>query len=165
MDNDPTTLRNALSVLHQHYGEKLIGPLRHTQAEMRHTLQQELGLDEIMADRVLIKLRDTGRLAYVGSADTGTEPGTTTTGPVISMPGTQVGGVGGPLTTTAAPGMLMGMGNDEDRGAGPNIAENNEGATMGQLGDTSVEPTPAPVTIGEHEEVESDRTHGYWRIG
>ena len=165
MDSDPTTLRNALAVLRQAYGEQLAGPQRRTEAQMRHTLQQQMGLDEITADNVLIKLRDTGRLVYVGSADVGTEPGTTSTGPVISMPGTQVAGVGGPLITTAAPGMLMGMGNEEDRTVGRNIAENNEGATMGQLGDTNVEAALAPVTMGEHEEVESDPTRGYWRIG
>ena len=168
MDSDVTTLRNALAVLRQQYGEQLAGPQRRTQAQMRHTLQQQMGLDEIMADRVLIKLRDTGRIAYVGGADVGTEPGTTETGPVISMPGTQVAGVGGPLITTAAPGTLMGLGNEEERDIErntTNVAENNEGATMGQLGDTNVEAAPAPVTIGEHEEAESDRTHGYWRIG
>jgi hypothetical protein len=48
---------------------------------------------------------------------------------------------------------------------GRTVAENNTGATMNQLADTNVEAVPAPITIGEHEEVEDDRTHGYWRIG
>jgi hypothetical protein len=165
MDSDVTTLRNALAVLRRQYGEQLAGPQRRTEAQMRHTLQEQMGLDEITADRVLIKLRDTGRLMYVGSAEVGTEPGTTTTGPVISMPGTQTAGVGGPLITTAAPDVVMGIVTDQDSDVSRRVAENNEGATMGQLGDTNVEAAPTPVTIGEREEVEADRTHGYWRIG
>ena len=86
MDTDATALENALTVLRQDYGERLAGPLQAGEARMRHTLEQRMNLDELTADRVVKKLSQTGRLAYVGSVDSGTEPGTSTTGPVISMP-------------------------------------------------------------------------------
>src|SRR4051812_13824492 len=101
MDNDATTLQNALTVLRQQYGEQLAGPRRSTEAQMRHTLEKQMGLDELTADRVVKKLYETGRLVYMGEQDTGTEPGTSTTGPVISMPNTQSADGGMPLRTTA----------------------------------------------------------------
>jgi hypothetical protein len=165
MDNDATALQNALAVLRRQHGEHLSGPRRATEAQMRQTLQQQMGVDDLTADRVVKKLHQTGRLAYVGGADVGTEPGTTDTGPVISMPTTQSADGGRPLITTASPGLIMGVANDPANDVGAITDENNEGATMGQLGDTNVEGGRPPVTIGEHEEVESDRTHGYWRIG
>jgi len=196
MDTDATTLQNALSTLRQQHGEQLAGPRRRTEAQMRQTLQQHLGLDELAADRVVKKLYETGRLVYVGSADSGTEPGTSTTGPVISMPNTQSADGTMPLRTAASPAMIMGLvdqpgggdiaasavgaaaadvpmtgagavSRDPIRGGdtGRAVAENNSGATMGQLADTAVEAAPAPITIGEREEVEDDRTQGYWRIG
>jgi hypothetical protein len=196
MDNDATALQNALAVLRQRHGERLSGPRRDTEAQMRRTLEQEMNLDELTADRVVKKLAGTGRLTYIGSADAGTEPGTSTTGPVISLPSTPSVAAGTPLITTADPALAMGSVRDpgggdvaaSDLGAnaadvaltgagaqsrdpvrggplGRSVAENNEGATMGQLADTTVESAPAPITIGEHEELEDDRTHGYWRIG
>jgi hypothetical protein len=196
MDSDATALQNALAVLRQDYGQRLAGPRRATEARMRHTLEQRMGLDELMADRVVKKLYETGQLAYIGSADSGTEPGTSTTGPVISMPNTQSADGGTPFRTTASPALIMGVVNDPGGGdvpaaplgadaadvaltgagavsrdpirggdTGRAVAENNEGATLGQLADTNVEAAPAPLTIGEREEAEDDRTNGYWRIG
>lgn len=59
------------------------------------------------------------------------------------------------------------MSHDPIRGGdvGRSVAENNSGATMGGLADTNVEAAPAPITIGEREELEDDRTNRYWRIG
>jgi hypothetical protein len=196
MDNDATTLQDALAVLRRHYGDRVTGAQRSTEAQMRHTLQEQMGLDELAADRVLKQLSQTGRVVYMGSRDVGSEPGTSTTGPVISMPLTSTNTSAEPLITTAAPALAMGSVNDPGGGAvdaslsgaassdvaltgagavsadpvrggdvGRAVAENNSGATMGQLADTSVEPAPAPITIGEREEVEDDRTEGYWRIG
>jgi len=195
MDNDTATLQNALAVLRGQYGAQLAGPRQHTEAQMRHTLEQQMRLDELTADRLVKKLYETGKLVYMGTADRGTEPGTSTTGPVISMPSTQTTG-GAPLITTADAALVMGSVRDPGGGdvaasqlgadaadaaltgagavsrepirggdIGHSVAENNEGATMGQLADTNVESRPAPITIGEHDEVEDDRTHGYWRIG
>jgi hypothetical protein len=48
---------------------------------------------------------------------------------------------------------------------GRGFVENDSGAPSGQLADTNVEAALTPVTIGEREEIESDRTDGYWRIG
>jgi hypothetical protein len=190
------TIEKALAVLRQQYGQKLDGPRMRTEARLRQTLQQKLNLDELTADRLMEKLFADGRLVYVGDQDQGTEPGTTTTGPVISMPNTQSADGGEPFRTTFSPAEMMGIvdnpgGGDVEVGqagseasgmavtgagvvsddpvrggdAGRMVTENNEGPTMGQLGDTSVEAHPAPITRGEHEEVEGDRTHGYWRIG
>ncbi len=195
MDSDATALQNALAVLRGQYGAQLAGPRQGTEAQMRHTLEQQMGLDELTADRMVKKLYETGKLVYMGSADQGTEPGTSTTGPVISMPLTPTSS-GEPLITTADPALVMGTVRDPGGGdttasqlgaaasdaamtgagavsrdpirggdVGRSVTENNAGATMGQLADTNVESRPAPITIGEHAEVEDDRTHGYWRIG
>src|SRR5689334_18589120 len=117
MDNDATVLQNALAVLRQHYGEQLTGSRRTTEAQMRHTLQEQLGLDELAADRVLKQLSQTGRLVYMGNRDVGTEPGTSTTGPVISMPLTSTNTGAEPLITTATPALAMGTVNDPGGGA------------------------------------------------
>jgi hypothetical protein len=195
MDSDATALQNALAVLRKQYGAQLAGPRQRTQAQMRHTLEEQMRLDELTADRLVKKLSETGQLVYMGSADQGTEPGPSTTGPVISLPMTPTSG-GNPLITTADPALVMGTVRDPGGGdltaaqggaaagdaavsgagagsrdpirggdMGRTVAENNTGATMNQLADTNVESVPAPISIGEHEDVEDDRTQGYWRIG
>jgi hypothetical protein len=196
MDSEATALENALAALRRAYGDRLPGAQQETEARMRHTVERALTLDELAADRVVKKLAQTGRLAYVGSADTGTEPGTSTTGPVLSLPAAPGVSAGTPVITTADPALVMGTVRDPGGGdvaaselgaaasdaaltgagarsgdpirggeVGRRVAENNEGASMGQLADTNVEAAPAPITIGEREEMEDDRTHGYWRIG
>src|SRR4051812_15275775 len=67
MDTDAATLQSALSVLQQQFGGQLPGSLRKTQAQMRQALEQQLGLDELVADRLVKKLAETGRLVYVGA--------------------------------------------------------------------------------------------------
>jgi hypothetical protein len=175
MDSDATALRQALGVLRQQYGDRLAGPQKRTQAEMRHTLQAQMGLDELTADSIVIKLRDTGRLSYVGSAEVGTEPGTTATGPVISEPLTQSGDGGAPLITTASPAMIMGVAQEEGGNVAGDVAKavaddnradyTTRGMNDAAVADTRAEAGRPPLTIGEHEEAEGDRTQGYWRIG
>jgi hypothetical protein len=154
MDSDATALENALAVLGQQHGTRLDGPQHQTEAQMRRTLEAQLGLDELTADRMVKKLAQTGRLVYSGSVEAGTEPGTSTTGPVISMPLTQTADGGQSLRTTAAPGVLMGLetGVPTDR-------------VSDQPTEADREATPAPITMGEREALEHDRTEGYWRIG
>lgn len=174
MDSDETTLQNALDVLRQHYGERLVGPQQSAEAQMRHTLEEQMGLDMLAADRVLTRLCLSGRLSYVDSTNTDTvvgtgttdtaEPGTTATGPVISMPLTQSADGGQPLITTASPGMLMGVATE--RGGGVNRGpENTEDETLGWLVAPAVDAAPVPATTGEAEGAEGGRSQGYWRIG
>lgn len=150
MDSDATALENALAMLRQAYGAQLAGPQHHTLAQMRHTLEEQAGLDELMADRVVKKLAQTGRLVYVGSREAGTEPGTSTTGPVISMPMTQTADGGEPLRTTAEPAVLMGL---------------ETGVPAAETSDVARGDTAAPLTVGEREVLDNDPTQGYWRIG
>ncbi len=181
MDSDATTLQNALDVLRQHYGEQVPGPQLSAEAQMRHTLEQQMGLDPLTADRVLKRLCISGQVVYVDSADagnqagndrdnrdnrgTGAEPGTTATGPVISMPLTQSADGGQPLITSASPAMLMGIVDDKGGNVGPGRAENDERDTLGWLVAPAVEGVSGPVTAGENEGAESNRPQGYWRIG
>ena len=160
MDSDATALQNALAVLRQYHGERLAGSRGSTEAQMRHTLVQQLGVDELTAGRVLKKLYETGRLVYVGSTarsstpGTGTdddaEPDTTATGPVISMPLTQSADTGAPLVTSASPAMVMGIVDDR-------------GGDVSQIVDTE-DVAPGPIASGEGAK-EGDHTQGYWRIG
>ncbi len=126
-----------------------------------------MGLDELMAGRMVEKLHRTGRLVYVANTDDNTDPDSDpkSTGPVISMPGMHTSGTGAPLIVTASPGLIMGIANDEGGGAGGNITNNSEGEIAGQVVDTLIEEEPAPVTTGEREEAEGERSNGYWRIG
>jgi len=194
--NNAATLQSALAALRQRFGQQLGGAQHHGEAQMRGVVMDALGLDEATADRVVKKLAQTGQLAYQGTREVGTEPGTSTTGPVISMPGTTVSAGVGEFVTTANPSMLMGTVNNPGGGdvgaaqagapssgeavspmgavsadpirggdAGRTVAVNNQGATMGQLDDTNVEARPQPITVGEREEIDNDRTEGFWRIG
>jgi hypothetical protein len=186
MDGDATTtLQNALDVLRQHYGEQVPGPQLSAEAQMRQTLEQQMGLSPLEADRVLKQLCISGRVVYVDSADAGAEAGTRTgtgatshgddargTGPVISMPLTQSADGGQPLITSASPAMLMGITGEQagevTRGeAIRGEAENTEGDTLGWLVAPAIGATPAPepTTTGDDEEVEGNRAQGYWRIG
>lgn len=156
MDSDAT---NALGVLRQHHGEQLAGSRVHAEAQMRHTLEQQMGLDERTAERVLKKLYETGQLVYVSSTGGSSAPGTgteddteadtTATGPVISMPLTQSADGGAPLITSASPAMIMGI-VDEQGGDVGQIVDNEEAGS---------------ATVRQDEEVEGDRAQGYWRIG
>src|SRR5690348_1124344 len=110
MENDASTLQNALAVLHKQYGNLLTGPKQQSEVKLRHTLQQQLKVNDVTADRILTKLVQLGRLVYVGATMHGYESGTNTTGPVISMPGTSTSG-GGEIISTASPDQLMGRGN------------------------------------------------------
>jgi len=119
---------------------------------MRETLEQELGLDAATAERVVRDLSESDRLAYITTSDSGTEVGTNTTGPVISMPLTQTADGGAPLVTTASPAMIMGI-------------VDNQGGDITEVVDSGDERPPEPVAPQEDEEVAGDRTQGYWRIG
>ncbi|HEY0071376.1 MAG TPA: hypothetical protein VGE04_15530 [Chloroflexia bacterium] len=176
MDSDATTLQNALDVLRQQYGEQLSGPQAGTEAQIRSTLQQQLNLDPLGADRVLKGLYESNRLVYVGAEDEGSEEGNRTgddrtaddargTGPVISMPLTQSADGGQPLITTASPAMLMGISSDQGGEANRAEAESTEGDTLGWLVAPAIEEGSRPSTSEDNQDVEGNRTQGYWRIG
>lgn len=180
MDSDATTLQNAVDLLRQRYGERLPGSQVDAEAQMRRTLEQQMGLDMLAADRVLKRLCLSGQLAYVDSAGTGTEAGTdagtgavddseantTATGPVISMPLTQSADVGQPLITSASPAMLMGITNDTNQDGDIARAEdpNPDGDTLGWLVAPAIDEGPTPDTTGGNEDG-GGRAQGYWRIG
>ncbi|MGA7731772.1 MAG: hypothetical protein WCD37_10945 [Chloroflexia bacterium] len=151
MDSDQTALQNALDVLRQHHGTQLSGPQQRGEAEMRHTLKQELGCDTATAERILKQLTTTGRLAYVGSAEGDSLPISDGTGPVISMPLTQSADGGAPLITTASPALIMGI-------------VDKPGGDVGDIVDTHEEDEREATTVGEREKVGGERTQGYWRI-
>ncbi len=117
---------------------------------MRHTLEQEIGLNSSTAANVLKKLTITGRLVYVVSAEGGPLPIPDGTGPVISMPLTQSADGGTPLITAVSPALIMGI-------------VDKQGSGVGDIVDTDAEAAPEPATGGEY--AEGERTHGYWRIG
>ncbi|MBF6611703.1 MAG: hypothetical protein IVW55_01065 [Chloroflexi bacterium] len=155
------TLESALGVLRQHYDSKLAGSRERTEAQMRHTLREQLGLDETSAAQLLRQLCDTGRLQYVvGTGQTVEKDASSTTGPVISMPGTQSGGGGGELITTASPAMILG-------------AVDYEGGDVNR----GLEDASLPATTGEYEgdnnseaenkdgRIAAQAAAGYWRIG
>lgn len=158
MDNDATTLQKALDTLRQHYGPQLNGPQHGTEGQMRDTLQQQMAIDMSTADDLVDKLCETGQLVYVdtfdamtgggGEGGSGTSEGTTTTGPVISMPLTQSADGGAPLITTASPAMVMGI-------------VDYQGGDVGR----TVEAGPESLPASDVGEAESVSAQGYWRIG
>lgn len=152
MNSESITLQKALDVLRRHYGERLSGPQGGGEAQMRETLQQELGLDASSSERIIRDLSDTDKLVYINSTDPGSEVGTNTTGPVISMPLTQTSEGGAPLVTTASPAMIMGI-------------VDYQGGDVSEVVDSEGERPPEPIAPQEDEEVEGDRLQGYWRIG
>jgi hypothetical protein len=147
MDSDVTTLDNALAVLQRYYGKRLDGSRERTEAQMRHTLRQQMGMDEATAAHVLQQLTVMGRLVYVGGAPGGPLPVAGSTGPVISMPLTQSADGGKPLITAASPSLVMGVVDDA-------------GGDVGEIVDSDVEGAPEPGISGE-----VDGGNGYWRIG
>lgn len=183
MNTDATALQNALDVLRRHYGERLAGARQRTEDQMRNTLAQELGVDQLGAAFVLKRLCQTGQLEYVGNTGTGTgtgtgtdtgedtgsgvaaEPGASATGPVISMPLTQTAEVGRPLITTASPAMLMGITNEQGGDAAPDQADAVEGETLGWLLAPAVEPGEVHTATEDREQNEGEHAEGYWRIG
>lgn len=177
MDTDATALQNALDVLRRHYGERLAGAQQGTEDQMRNTLAQELGVDQLGAAFVLKRLCQTGQLEYVGNTGTATdtsddtgsgvapEPGASATGPVISMPLTQTAEAGRPLITTASPAMLMGITNEQGGDAEQDQADAVEGETLGWLLAPAVEPGEVQTATGDPEQTEGDHAEGYWRIG
>jgi hypothetical protein len=175
MNGDATTLQNALDVLRRHYGEQVPGPQLSAEAQMRQTLEQQMGLDPLEADRLLKHLCASGHVVYVDGADAGTAESTSTvadnhaddargTGPVISMPLTQSADGGQPLITSASPAMLMGITGEEGGDVARGEAEGTEGDTLGWLVAPATGAAPAPTTTGGAGDAEDDRTQGYWRI-
>jgi hypothetical protein len=146
MNSDATALDSAISTLRQYYGTRLDGPRERTEAQMRHTLKQQMGLDEAAAGRVLQELTQTGHLTYVGSTPDGPLPRNAGTGPVISMPSTATADSGTPLITTASPDLLIGVSNE----AGSDV------------GNIAAEVAPEEGTVDEGQVT---ATGGHWRIG
>lgn len=156
-----TTLESALAVLRQHYGGQLEGSRDRTEAQIRYTLKEQLGLDEATSFQLFRQLCDTGHLSYVegqGRAADRDEPNTT--GPVISLPGTLSGGGGGQLITTASPAMIMG--NVDYEGGDVNSG----------LADAARPEAPVEYEDENGGDAEDDDAQladassaGYWRIG
>jgi hypothetical protein len=103
MDTDARALETALATLQQQYGNQFKGSMDSAQAQMRHTLEEKMGIDELSADRLVKKLIETGRLRYnVTNRDE--DPNITTdTGPVIPVVGTTEAQGAGPVTVAATP--------------------------------------------------------------
>ena len=170
MDNDDASLQNALEVLRKRYGGDAGNPRRVTEAEVSQALQDEMHLDEIAADRMIMRLYESGQVIYSGGDKAENDLGTNSIGIIIEMPGAEAPFAESQLLTTTLPGLLPGSPTNPAGGAtagfpigakaadvavtgggsvpeGPiseedlkrNVPENNEGATMGQLGDTNVE--------------------------
>jgi len=111
MDTDAQTLETALGVLRQQFGNRLAGSIGDTQVQMRHVLEQQMGVDEVAGDRLVKQLTHLGRLVYHGGTD-GDDRDAEGTGPVISMPGVTTGQSGEAfavptpnLTSAAGPDM------------------------------------------------------------
>jgi len=104
MDTDANVLNNALAVLRQQFGQQVAGAQKQGLGQMRQALEQQLGLDDVTADRVVKKLAETGRLRYVMTGDADDGPtGTTPVGPVASLPGVYTGSTGtGQMVVPAA---------------------------------------------------------------
>ncbi len=156
-----TTLESALGVLRQHYDSKLAGSRERTEAQMRHTLKEQLGLGETAAGQLLRQLCDTGRLQYVaGTGQAVEQDESSTTGPVISMPGTQSGGGGGELITTASPAMILGAVDYE----GADVNRGLEDAAL-PAAHTGYESENNRDSEDKGESIAAQAAAGYWRIG
>src|SRR5690349_12608595 len=108
MEQDAQTLESAIAALQQRFGTQLSGPMDRTQAQMRAALSEQMGVDDLQADRIVKKLTEVGRLRYGGAGmddDTVVPAGT---GPVISMPGTTTAQSGEQIVV--APPMLSSAG-------------------------------------------------------
>lgn len=135
MDTDAQALDRALGVLHQQYGDRLAGSIGDTQAQMLRTLQQQMGVDEVVADRLVKELTHLGRLTYRGgNGGDGDDAGT---GPVISMPGTTTGQSGEEFVVPAAG--LAGA-------AGPDVASPPVGAAVAPAAVNSSMSAVTPTT-------------------
>lgn len=200
MDMDVQALNQALNVLRQRFGDRLAGSITDAQAQMRRTLEQQMGIDEIASDRLVKELTHIGQLVYHGSGAADDDTVVAGTGPVISLPGVTEG-QSGEQFVVRGPSLVSGAGPDQS-GVAPTAtipapassavaatpttgtamagvvpvadryapgdaaratAENREGATMGEIGDTNVSGPTSPneevVAAGE------DDSAGYWQIG
>ena len=106
MDNDDTSLQNALEVLRKRYGGQTGNPRRVTEAEVSQALQDEMHLDAIAADRMIMRLYDSGQLIQSGSDRAENDLGTNSLGIVIEMPGAEAPFAEIQLLTTTLPGLL-----------------------------------------------------------
>lgn len=102
MDTDARALATALTTLQQQYGSQFKGSMDHAQAQMRHTLEDKMGIDELSADRLVKKLIETGRLRYNVTDQDEDANITTDTGPMIPVVGSEAQGPG-PVTVPATP--------------------------------------------------------------
>ena len=103
MDSDARALETALATLQQQYGGQFKGSMQGAQAQMRHTLEDKMGIDELSADRLVKKLIETGRLRYNVTDRDEDANVTTDTGPVIPVVGTTQAQGAGPVTVPATP--------------------------------------------------------------
>jgi hypothetical protein len=62
VDTDATVLQQAPTALRAQHGDRLDGPRQQIEPELRRTLQEQMGLDESAADRVVKKLYQTGQI-------------------------------------------------------------------------------------------------------
>jgi hypothetical protein len=103
MDNDARALETALATLQQEHGSQFKGGMQGAQAQMRHTLEEKMGIDELSADRLVKKLIETGRLRYHVTDQDEDADITSDTGPMIPVVGTTEAQGAGPVTVAATP--------------------------------------------------------------
>jgi hypothetical protein len=134
MDNDAMVLQNALRVLREQHGAQLDAAGRGMEPELRHTLQQQMGLDEPAADRVVKKLYQTGRLGALdaGEADetsANVTPPTEGAPVTLALPSLQVPAP----TATQAAGIALGAA-AVDTGAADSVSVEASPAHLGDPG-------------------------------
>ena len=103
MDSDARALETALATLQQQHGSQFKGSMQGSQAQMRHTLEAKMGIDELSADRLVKKLIETGRLRYNVTGRDEDADVTSDTGPMIPVVGTTEAQGAGPVTVAATP--------------------------------------------------------------
>src|SRR5690242_16714174 len=103
MDSDARALETALATLQQQYGGQFKGSMQGAQAQMRHTLEEKMGIDELSADRLVKKLIETRRLRYNVTDQDEDANVTSDTGPMIPVVGTTQAQGAGPVTVGATP--------------------------------------------------------------
>jgi len=164
MDTDANVLNNALAILRQQFGQQVAGAQKQGLGQMRQAVAQQLGLDDVAADRVVKKLAQTGRLRYVMTGDADDDvTGTTPVGPVASLPGVYTGSTGGTgqMVVPAAQGLaaaevLGDIPTDGGivRGAEPDVGTARSATAAGEQRDAGEPLGPADLSwrIGENQE-------------
>ncbi|HUS15431.1 MAG TPA: hypothetical protein VM536_10490 [Chloroflexia bacterium] len=177
MDTNANTLEQALGAIRSQFGNRLQASLRDGQVQMRRLVEQQLGLDELSADRVVKRLAETGRLTYAGGSGggggevlrapiggAGRALGDPAVPPVAAMPGNSVAQTGGPLLVPLAPAVADGATHNasgERGGLVPGLNDEvDAGNAEGGAGGRSAAEESSGATMGQLADtsVESEET-------